>query len=162
MRKITNEEFEEALAKPDNRKIMNAAAIPYISTISYDELEQCKFLALWRAMQAFKPNGCKFTSFLFRSVELHCTREVKKQYKNKISVICPTVLPDRRLNHIELADLEDAIDSLPDDLRDIIKQRFFDKLTLKEIAQKNKFSGEWANRKIKKALERLSKIFNND
>lgn len=50
-------------------------------------------------------------------------------------------------------DVELILDSLPEESEKILRQKYFDRLTFKEIGEANGYSRETARRKLKKAFE---------
>ena len=52
----------------------------------------------------------------------------------------------------------DAIETLPNKLSKVIKQKFFYSMTMEEIGRKNHYSRETARRNVKRGLEKLKEI----
>lgn len=50
------------------------------------------------------------------------------------------------------------MESLPEDMKKIIKQRFYGNMTMNEIAEKNGYSRETARRHLNKAISLCKKI----
>ena len=99
MKEVTESEFLEAYKNLDNTRIMNKVCSRYRNTIPHDEIERCKLVALWEAMEAIET--------------------LVPKYKN------------------------------------ILHQRFFERMTMQEIADRNNYSRETARRYINIALEKL-------
>ena len=87
MKEVTNEELQEALKNEDNINVMNKICMKYANVIPYEELERCKLVAVWQAIERYDSTkgNCKFTSFLCNRVFWECQKqlyEIKKILKN--------------------------------------------------------------------------------
>ena len=153
-RTIGDEEFDLAWNDINNVKILNKVCSKYSRIIPKDELDRCKLIALWEALKAYDPEkGQKFTSFLYKRADWECKKQLYAINKHSKSVeyqeyygLC---------NDVELAEIKDLLQKLHPRLRTVIKQRFFDNLTMEEIGKKNNYSRETARRYIISALEKL-------
>ena len=56
---IGDTEFNEALRDRNNINIMNKVCSKYFTIIPYDELERCKLISLWSALQKYDPEKGK-------------------------------------------------------------------------------------------------------
>ena len=155
---VGNDEFDEALKDLNNVKIINKVCSKYARTIPRDELERCKLIALWEAMKAYDPEkGQKFTSFLYNRIDWECKKQLydinKRKRQRKYN-------PD--LHYIDVkneVDIRDVIQKLHPRYRTVVYQRFFERLTMDEIAKRNNYSRETARRYILHALEKLKDIY---
>ena len=59
-------------------------------------------------------------------------------------------------------ELKDALEVLPKYLKTVIVQRFYDKMTLEEIATTNGYCHETARRRVKKALCQMKTILQSN
>ncbi len=164
---ITESEFEDALENIDNIRIINSACKKYRNIIPTEDLQRCKLISLWEAMKAFDPNGGKkFTSFLYTRVDWECKKQVADIIKHKTrhtqvnDEIFPIIgkIDGKVFNEI---DIKDTIKLLPDEFQKVIHQRFFEKLTMEEIARSNNYSRETARRHIINALKKLRECLPN-
>ena len=159
MRKISEDEFEDANSNLDNIRIMNKVCSRYRNTIPKEEIERCKLIALWEAMKAFDPNGGrKFTSFLYNRIDWECKREIQKmnRRKRKSSISLDHPVQDfKTLNEDQKIHIKDALSKIENKYELVIKQRFFERMTMQEIAFKNNYSRETARRYINIGLEKL-------
>jgi RNA polymerase sigma factor (sigma-70 family) len=57
MRTVTDDEIKEALADPDNRRLLLSLAGRYGRFLEVDEVHRCKLLAVWRALRSHNPAG---------------------------------------------------------------------------------------------------------
>ena len=164
MKEVTESEFLEAYRNLDNTRIMNKVCSRYRNTIPYDEIERCKLIAIWEAMKAFDPNGGrKFTSFLYNRIDWECKKEIQRinRHKKRTAFFIDGLsegshTPDyRNLRNYETVNIEEAIETLVPKYKNILHQRFFERMTMQEIADRNNYSRETARRYINIALEKL-------
>jgi RNA polymerase sigma factor (sigma-70 family) len=164
MKEVTESEFLEAYKNLDNTRIMNKVCSRYRNTIPHDEIERCKLVALWEAMKAFDPNGGrKFTSFLYNRIDWECKKEIQRinRHKKRTTFFIDghpegSHTPDyRNLRNYETVNMEEAIETLVPKYKNILHQRFFERMTMQEIADRNNYSRETARRYINIALEKL-------
>ena len=151
---IGNKEFDEASKDRNNINILNKACSRYIKSIPADELARCKLIALWEALKAFDPEkGGKFTSFLYKRADWECKKQLYAINKHSKSIEYQECYGF--CNDVDVAEIKDLLQKLHPRLRTVIKQRFFDNLTMEEIGKKNNYSRETARRYIISALEKL-------
>ena len=166
---VTDEDFKEALENLDNTRIINAACSKYTNIVPTDELHRCKLISLWEALKAFDPEGGKkFTSFLYTRVDWECKKQVSDiiKHKNRYTQVNDEILP--MLGKIENGtklpnevDMKDTIKMLPAHFQKVLYQRFFERLTMEEIAKSNNYSRETARRHIINALKKLEECLPN-
>jgi RNA polymerase sigma factor (sigma-70 family) len=148
---ITNEEFEQALKNSDNVSIMNSAVSGFRKSIDRDELYRCKLIALWETMQTWKPDGRKFTSFLYQKVRWECLKVIYHKKREKgVSLVFDVAKKDND-------DISEIIEILPKEFRELVVKRFLHGMTLSEIGTYHKICTETVRRRINKALEILQK-----
>ena len=159
MKQVTEEEFQDANSNLDNVRIMNKVCSRYRNTIPADEIERCKLIALWEAMKAFDPNGGrKFTSFLYNRIDWECKKQIQqiKRARRKIAFSIEGPLEDcKSITQYDSIAIKDAIDNLGPKYKKVLYQRFFERMTMQEIADTNSYSRETARRYINIALEKL-------
>ena len=165
-KKVTEEEFKEALENLDNIRIINSVCCKYMNIIPLDELHRCKLISLWEAMKAFDPEGGKkFTSFLYTRVDWECKKQVSHilRHRNRHAQINDEIFPmlGKAEDHRMEIDIKDTINKLPDHFQQVLYQRFFERLTMEEIASKNNYSRETARRHIINALKKLEECLPN-
>lgn len=151
---VSNEEYENALKNYDNVMIMHSASLRFANALDQDELHRCKLIALWEALQAWKPNGGnKFTAFLYQRVCWECLKNINYNNKKKninLDYIDQEVLPDTPVSEV--------LEVLPEDLRNIVEKRYIYNMTFREIGEEYGYSYEAIRKKLKKAKESLSKM----
>lgn len=154
MKRISNDDYSTEWESQDNRRIMDAASAKYRGRLPDDEIQSCQMIALWRSILTFKSDvGTSFTTYLYNIVDNLCNHTLKKQYRHTQHLQNVSVYQiftnDDNLSKI---DIDEAINNLPNNLKKVIVQRFYDKMTLEEIAQTNGYSHETARRRVKNAL----------
>ena len=165
MDKEFNKQYEAKWADKDNQNIMNKVAKAYMKNIDSRDIESIKMDALWRVMNKYDPSkGTKFTSYLYQQLSYAFKTWVKKAEKNLEFTQGMKLDSERDRNLTNTS--EDAVDinnlnsqlvadittGLPADIVAILKQRFYNNMTMKEIAQENGYSRETARRRVKKAV----------
>ena len=124
---------------------------------------------MWEALKAFDPQGGKkFTSFLYTRVDWECKKEVSNiiKHNSRHAQVSDEILPvlgktesgTKSSNEI---DIKDTINMLPDHFQKVLYQRFFERLTMEEIAKNNDYSRETARRHIINALKKLEECLPN-
>lgn len=161
MSRISNEDMIIAIESEDNQKIMARACKKFACVLNADEIESCKLNALWKALETYDPNmisrrntkKSKFTSYLFRGVQLECKTAIK------------FIIAGRRgeaLVHDNIGLESDVIASI--ELRDeiskteygeILEEVYFNGLTTKELSKKFKVSKQIICIRKKRALNSL-------
>jgi len=166
MDKEFNKQYEAKWANKDNQNIMNKVAKAYMKNIDTRDIESIKMDALWRVMNKYDPSkGTKFTSYLYQQLSYAFKTWVKKAEKNLefTQGIRPSGtgwgedLNSPGEDAVDINDLNsrlvsDIITGLPADVVEILNQRFYNNMTMKEIAQENGYSRETARRRVKKAV----------
>jgi RNA polymerase sigma factor (sigma-70 family) len=167
MNSITNLEFQEANKNLDNVRIMNKVCSRYRNTIPADEIERCKLIALWEAMKAWRPDGGrKFTSFLYNRIDWECKKQIQqiKRAKRKVAFSMDNDLSMdfeecQAVTQNDSIIIKEAIDHLSVKYRTVLHQRFYERMTMQEIADRNNYSRETARRYVNIALEKLKECF---
>lgn len=160
--KVTDEELQKALKNTDNINVMNKICMKYIGIIPYEELERCKLISLWQAIEKYDPSkgNCKFTSFLCNRLFWECQKQLYEIRKTKkipksdtasslISEICGFE------SNPYSVEMQEALEKLDSESKEIIFKRFYESKTTKEIGKENGYGRETARRRILQALEKL-------
>lgn len=163
-KEVTNQQFEDAYKNEDNTKVIKKVLSFYKDILSEETLKDCGLNGLWRCLQFHEPNkGNKLTTSLWRFVAWACETEKKK---------LRTIKSKKRSKSIELFDIEDKstismdifsdIDSMLDnESSSIIRLRFVEKMTLKEIGAKFGYTKEAARQKLNHALSEVKRLVYN-
>tara|TARA_B100002019_G_scaffold282003_1_gene286736 strand:+ start:374 stop:850 length:477 start_codon:yes stop_codon:yes gene_type:complete len=132
--------------------IMNKVSFPYKNNIDCDEIDSIKMDILWNCINNYDPKrGSKFTSYLYQQLSFAFRSRVKKKKKEYASEF----VRDNTACLKTQSDMNcyDMLEGLPLDVSCIIKQRFVDNMTMKEIGSVNGYSRETARRKLIKAVK---------
>ena len=145
-------EIENALKDADIQNIMNKATASFRSQLDDDEIQTCKLNALWKAIVNYYENkAAKFTTYLYKGVALECLNQ-QKNNSSKTSYILHKNLPDP-IDHTLRIDMLDLIKHC--DEPELIYDRYYKNMTIKELAQQRGICGEAIRMKIKKTLKKL-------
>jgi RNA polymerase sigma factor (sigma-70 family) len=162
----------EKLLKDSNIvNIMNSVANRYSRSIDRDEIESIKMITLWKCIDKYDPTrGAKFTSYLYQQLSFALKNELKKKRKMvhldniQLDFLVHTgsrVSTGRRLASGSCAgsnidyrlEFDDVLTGLPEDVSNILKQRYMGNMTMVEIAKENGYSRETARRRLKRAVK---------
>lgn len=164
-RKISDEEYKQAYYNQDNIGILNNVSNKFLGQLDNDTIEECKDKSLWRALQYHNnkhESGQKFTTSLYRFAMWEFLREVDKikpspqmlnidSYDN-----IPSGCDDGGFNNVVL---KDCISKLSNEHRELIQYKFFDNMTLNEIADKVSRSRETVRNRLERAIVALREVY---
>lgn len=157
---VSNEEYNIAYNNKDNQRIIKAVLFTYRGKLDEDTLKTCGLNALWRCLQNHNESfSTKFTSSLWRFVNWECKKELRTLATSKY----------KPLELFDVANEEEEMYSVFDDLHDvldqeycqIIKLRFLEKMTLREIGNKFGYTKEAARQKLEKAIGQIRMVYNS-
>ena len=143
-----NEKFASKWNDSNVSNIMNKVANRYRANIDVDEIESIKMNTLWKCIEKHDEDKSKFTSFLYSQLSFALKNKVKKQ---KLEYNCSTIEKED-FKAVVSMEYTDIVSGLPDDTRQILNQRFYQNLTMKEIGKINGYSRETARRRLKNAI----------
>lgn len=149
---VDNEVFNFALENDDYKKIMNRAARNFINSIPEEELNQCKMMGLWNALSKYSAGGkTKFTTYLYHHVRWQCLTYITGDLKH------PTLELFEIESHNPFVSLhlDEKLECLPDELKDIVIKKHIWNMTLHEIADEYNCSHETIRRKLSYAMKKL-------
>ena len=142
--------FEEYWNQIDIQNIMNKVAGRYKLSIDYDDIESIKMQTLWNCIKKYDPSrGSKFTSYLYQQLSF----AFKNKLKSKSIEYSNISLEKQDFKTTQKYEVMDVLTGLAPDLKEIIKQRFYDNMTMVEIGEANGYSRETARRRLKKAIK---------
>ena len=152
-----NKEITDKLKNNDIIGITASAASPFMSILSKDEIKTCILNATWKALQKYDNKiGCKFTTYLYRGVVMECLTQQKfNSSKSKHGYIHKNI-PDP-VDYTLRAEMLDLVKNCDDP--DLMYDRFYKNMTIKELAEKRGVCGETIRIKIKKNLKNLNSNF---
>lgn len=131
--------------------------------INHSEFDELANSALYKTELNFDSSkGFLFTTLLKVNMKNACRNYLKKNYffiTNKKQM--PDEIGKKEPSKEELL-IKDCLDSLPDEYRNILQQRYYQSMTFVEIAEYNGYTLRTAFRHISKAEEALKKLFLED
>lgn len=160
-REVTSQEFEEAYANLDNVRVMRTVTNKYSKILSVDDLKSCALQGLWRCLAYHDDTKQKFTTSLWRFTNWECRRELAKMRYKKNSMYTQSLsnMDVEYKPNPAIQDMMECMELLPDTDKNIIQQYYFERRTMEEIGQINRYSKEAARTKIKKAVKKLREIY---
>ncbi len=169
-RTVNNEVMTEALQNPDYKRILNVAARPYAHFIDRDDLSSAKHLALWNTLKnhdSTRENPVKLTTMLFSNMVWLCQEELKKtkHYRKRVYDINLNAVIARSgevsMPTEELC-VKEILDYLPTEDAALIHDRYYNGMTLKQIAAKNETSAECVRKNLEISLNNFKNLYNNN
>ena len=147
-----DKDIENYLKDKNILNIMNKVSFPYKNNIDHDEIDSIKMDILWDCINKYDPTrGSKFTSYLYQQLSFAFRSRVKKKKKEYSSEFVRDNTPCLKTQSD--TNCYDILEGLPLDVSSIIKQRFVENMTMKEIGNANGYSRETARRKLLKAVK---------
>ena len=148
---ISEKSIEEILKDQNIVRIANKAASSFASVLSRDEIQTCILSALWKAKKKYKPNSkCKFTSYLHKGVVFECLTQRKFNLEKTKQL---TISIEDKKSGTDTVDMLDQINACEDP--ELIYDRFYKNMTIKEIATDRGVCGETIRIRLKKNLKKL-------
>lgn len=148
--------IEECLNDTSIKSIMRTVEGKYSKNIDPDDLSSASMETLWKCIQKFDPSrNAKFTSYLYQQLNFAFKNQLKKDSRNRSY---PTDNIERAFSDNVRMDAMDLIQSMPEDLGTVLRQRFIENMTIQEIGSANGYSRETARRRIKKAFRKCREL----
>jgi len=157
-------QLKKVLEDKETMNIANYAASGYSSSLTKDEIENCIYNAVWNALNKFdESKGAKFSTFLHRGVRLQCQKRLNfnnrykttNYYEDSVSHKFSSNLKNQIYSQDLKFEIKDEIENCEDP--DILYDRYYNNMTLTEIANKKNTSYETIRNKIKKNLKIIKK-----
>tara|TARA_Y100001963_G_C6501040_1_gene317867 strand:+ start:114 stop:485 length:372 start_codon:yes stop_codon:yes gene_type:complete len=112
--------------------------------------------AIYKAINKYEDgSNCKFTTYLYKGVQMECLTQKKFNIKssfNRAQKLNNGITDN--INYEESTDMMDEIKTVCED-PELIFDRFYKNMTIKEIAKNRDVCGETIRLKIKKNLKKL-------
>lgn len=154
MEQIESKESDPKLTKGDLERIASKASYSFLGVLSEQEVESCILNAYWKAASKFTSGkNTKFTTFFYKGVLMECLTQ-KKFNLNKPTYRIYENIAFKNNQEIEKIDMIDEIETHCDD-PDLMMDRFYQNMSVREIAKSRGVSGETIRIKIKKNLAKL-------
>ena len=126
-----------------------------------EDIVQETFLRFWQS-KSYKETG-KELAYLYTIARNLCIDEFRKQQHVNIDICSDAILGCCEIdNHLMQAELNSALDRLPEDQREIIILRFANELAISDIAEILKISRFSVRRRIKSGLAALKTMMEGD
>jgi RNA polymerase sigma factor (sigma-70 family) len=155
---VTNEDFEKALLDVDNVRIIKSVTTKFTKKLGASNAKQCGNIALWKSLQNFDDTkGCKYTTYLYRTVFWTCLNEVRCLNKEKaVTNVDVSYFKDSiSFSNYRRSDtsIKDVFDILGNVESRLLKSRYIHKNTLSEIS----ISQNITEKKTRKSLREIIK-----
>lgn len=148
--------IEECLNDTSIKSIIRTVECRYKNSIDIDDISSISHETLWRCINKFDDSrNAKFTSYLYQQLNFAFKNQLKKDSKNKSY---PTDSIERSFSEDVRLEAMDMLNSMPEDLGTVLRQRFIDNMTIQEIGTTNGYSRETARRRIKKAFRKCREM----
>lgn len=156
--------FEDAWNNENYIKIINKVLSQF--KINREDGLQCARIGLFKAIRKFdSKKRVKFTSYLYNRIRWEVLNFINEDYKKiykklRRRNISPELIicKDDLKEIIENEHQRHIINLLPLSEQKLIRKRYYDNLTLQEIATENNYSIETARKNINKILCKMSEI----
>tara|TARA_Y100001938_G_C8070858_1_gene422969 strand:- start:1158 stop:1706 length:549 start_codon:yes stop_codon:yes gene_type:complete len=139
--------------------IIKKACSTFMNCLTKEEICTCSLNGLWKAITKYEIGSkCKFTTYLYKGVVMECLTQ--RKFNNSANSKSPHYqvhdnIPSE-INPFSSIDMLDEINSKCQD-PDIIYDKFYKNMSIKEIAKNKGVCGETIRIKIKKNIEKLHK-----
>jgi len=154
MEEIEAKDKHPKLTKGDLERIASKASYSFLGVLSELEIESCILNAYWKAASRYTTGkNTKFTTFFYKGVLMECLTQ-KKFNLNRPTHRVYENIAYKNNDQIDTIDMLDEINTHCDD-PELIMQRFYKNMSVREIASKRGVSGETIRIKIKKNLAKL-------
>jgi RNA polymerase sigma factor (sigma-70 family) len=155
-KKVSNEEFNKAYADQENLRTIKNACKRFSKRLSWDMLEYCGARALWRALQCHDDSfKTKFSTSLYQFVIWECKTAIESERKLAHPHLLWYDPLENSAGHIEEVIMNECIDKLSYDEKDILYKRFYEEKSLEEIGTEKGYSKQAAHMNIKRILSKL-------
>ena len=154
-----NQMVLDKVTEKDIEKISKKASSTFLGQLSENEIQACILNAIWKALKKYEPqSACKFTTYLYNGVVMECLTQKKFNSQNPTLKIYENIISERN-KEIDRIDMVDELENCCED-PDIIFDRFYNNMTIKEIASSRGVCSETIRVKINKNLNKLRLKFN--
>ena len=152
-----NKEIIEKLKHSDIIAIAASVATTFTYILTLDEIDTCMKNAMWKALKKYDDKrGCKFTTYFYKGMVMECLTQQKFNLNHRSPHRTHHNIPDCK-DHYARVDLLDEINTRCED-PDLVYDRFYKNMTIKEMAKQRGVCGETIRIKLKKNLKKLRKF----
>jgi RNA polymerase sigma factor (sigma-70 family) len=146
--------FEDYLKDSNITNIIHTVSNKFIKSIDQHDISSISMATLWRCIERYdSTKGTKFTSYLYQQLLYAFKNELKKR---KLEFCCDSIekISDEKTRQ----EAFDILNSLPQKTKKLLEQRYYDNMTMTEIAEANGYSRETARRRLKNAINACQKM----
>jgi len=154
MEQIEKKEVTQKLTKGDLERIASKASYSFLGILSADEIESCILSAFWKASEKFNSaKNTKFTTYFYNGVVMECLSQKKFNLNRPTYKIYENIASSDNKS-LDSIDMLDEINTHCDD-PELILNRFYKNMSVREIASIRGVCSETIRIKIKKNLTKL-------
>ena len=154
MEQVERKEVTQKLTSGDLERIASKASYSFMSVLSPDEIESCILSAFWKASEKFNTaKKTKFTTYFYKGVVMECLSLKKFNLNRPTSKIYENIASSKNKS-LDSIDMMDEISTHCDD-PELIYNRFYKNMSVREIALTRGVCSETIRIKIKKNLTKL-------
>jgi RNA polymerase sigma factor (sigma-70 family) len=151
--------MEEALQNKEFKRIIHSASAKYVKYLDPDDLHSLQMVTLWECLEKYDETAkMKFVTYLYTKIGYAIKNLIKKNKRNPFYTENTHLLEDSSIGASSIvrnkARVHQALFNSSDTDRELLEQRFYSNMTIKEIGEKNGYSKETARRKIQQALKK--------
>lgn len=144
-------DFNEIIANSDYMSIANSALKKYTKLLSIDELNQCRYIGIWKACKNYKNKGSILSTYIYNNIKWECIRQININKKFVYKPIAELVVFDEDIFSKLSVFLE------KDDF-ELINDRFNYRKTIKELANERKITVKKMSNKLKNILRLVKEV----
>jgi len=146
--------IENYLKDPNIKGIINSVSSRFNKSIDMDDISSISNVTLWKCINKYDPTkGAKFTSYLYQQLLYAFKNELKR---NKFEFSSDKI--ETQADFSVKSEVFDIMESIPSNMKNVLHQRYFDNMTINEIAKANGYSRETARRRLNKAISVCKKL----
>jgi len=155
-----NDSFENLYKNEVIKKILFSATYKYHNLLLEDEIKDCQLIGLWKCMQKYDENkGNTFKNSLYRFVIWECKNLLRSKNRKFQPLSRPKSLDGiTDYEKTDKLDIKEYISFLTDDEKSVIEQKFYYRMTFKEISRENNWKYSHTKNIYNSALDNLKQI----
>jgi len=160
--------IEDYLKDPYINGIIYTVSSRFANAIDSHDISSIAMWTLNTCIDRYDPTkGAKFTSYFYQQLTYAYKNELKKKkpefscstLENTHSAIKRKCLQEEQNKRSENEKhIFHILESIPEKMKKIIEQKFFYRMSFKEIAEENGYSRETARRRFQKAIKLCRKL----
>ena len=149
-----NKEIIKKLKHSDIIAIAASVATTFTYILTLDEIDTCMKNAMWKALKKYDDKrGCKFTTYFYKGMVMECLTQQKFYLNNRSNERYVHKNTPDPIDYNLRTEMLDLVMNCDDP--DLMYNRFYKNMTVKELAEKMGVCGETVRMRIKKNLKKL-------